>query len=175
MLMLLRHLLAVAVLPFVVTIVVPLWIGSRNGTRLQFAPSVPLLAAQFAGLFLLATGLALFLSSLRRFAVDGRGTLAPWDPPRHLVVMGPYRYVRHPMISGVNLVLLGESLILLSSPHVSWAAIFFVINALYIPLFEEPQLRDRFGAAYERYRRHVPLLIPRLRPWEAGDDAGSAA
>ena len=79
------------------------------------------------------------------------------------------------MISGVNLILIGESLILLSSPHVSWAAVFFVINALYIPLFEEPQLADRFGDAYERYRRHVPLLIPRLRPWEAGGDAGSAA
>ncbi len=175
MLMVVRHLLAVTALPFMVTIVVPLWLGSRNGTRLQFAPSVPLLAAQAAGVVILAAGLALFLSSLRRFAVDGRGTLAPWDPPRHLVVVGPYRYVRHPMISGVNLVLIGEALVLLSARHFAWAGIFFVINVLYIPLFEEPRLADRFGAAYERYRRNVPLLIPRLRPWEAGGDTGRTA
>src|SRR5439155_1862107 len=79
---------------------------------------------------------------------------------------GPYRYVRNPMISGVIFTLLGEALVLLSRPHLVWAATFFAINAVYIPLLEEPQLRWRFGADYDRYRAHVRRLVPRLRPWE---------
>ena len=100
-----------------------------------------------------------------RFASDGKGTLAPWDPPRRLVIHGPYRYVRNPMISGVVFVLFGEALMLRSGPHVQWALIFLIINFIYIPLLEERQLKERFGDAYVEYCRHVPRLLPRLRPW----------
>jgi protein-S-isoprenylcysteine O-methyltransferase Ste14 len=121
--------------------------------------------AQVAGLCLVLIGLLLFVSSLRRFAGDGKGTLAPWDPPRQLVISGPYRYVRNPMISGVLFVLFGEALLLLSRAHLSWALTFLVVNVIYIPLLEEPQLRRRFGASYDDYRDHVPRLLPRVRPW----------
>ena len=70
------------------------------------------------------------------------------------------------MISGVVLVLFGEALLLLSWPHVTWALIFLGINAIYIPLLEEPLLAERFGESYREYCRHVPRLLPRLRPWE---------
>lgn len=166
---LLRHLLAVAALPFVMAVVVPVWIARDNGNALRLARTAPEFLAQLAGVCVLGVGLALFVSSLRRFAGDGKGTLAPWDPPRRLVVRGPYRFVRNPMISGVVLVLLGESLILLSQSHLWWTVIFFAINAIYIPLLEEPDLASRFGAEYDRYRQHVPRLIPRLRPWEPRD------
>jgi protein-S-isoprenylcysteine O-methyltransferase Ste14 len=134
---------------------------------MSFAPSDNGLSivAQFAGLWVLAIGLTLFMTSLRRFANDGDGTLAPWDPPRRLVIRGPYRYVRNPMTSGVVFVLFGEALMLLSRPHAIWAATFLVINVICIPLFEEPQLRARFGASYDEYSRHVPRLMPRLRPF----------
>lgn len=79
---------------------------------------------------------------------------------------GPYRYVRNPMISGVLLVLFGEALILLSRAHLMWALTFLAINAVYIPLLEEPLLASRFGSAYDEYRRNVPRLFPRLRPWQ---------
>jgi protein-S-isoprenylcysteine O-methyltransferase Ste14 len=163
--MLIRHLFAIAALPFVVAVLIPIWVARRNGVQLTVASSTPLLLAQFGGLSLVLVGLVLFVSSLRRFAGDGQGTLAPWDPPRELVVTGPYRYVRNPMISGVLFVLFGEALFLLSRPHLSWAVIFLLINAVYIPLLEEPQLRGRFGASYDRYCDHVPRLVPRLRPW----------
>ena len=170
----LRHLFSVAALPFVVTVVIPLWIARNNGTRLGIAEA-PQVILQVMGVVVLGVGLLLFASSLRRFATDGQGTLAPWDPPRELVVRGPYRYVRNPMISGVFLLLLGEALVLLSWPHAAWAATFFAINAIYIPLIEEPQLAKRFGASYESYRRHVPRLIPRLRPWQPSTDNGRRA
>ncbi len=149
MMMLLRHLLAIAALPFVVTVVVPIWLAREYDSS-------------FAGFGL---GLLLFAYSLGRFAKEGKGTLAPWDPPRQLVIRGPYRFVRNPMISGVILILVGEALISLSTAHLVWALIFFFINAVYIPLLEEPQLRHRFGEAYIEYCNHVPRLVPRLKPW----------
>jgi protein-S-isoprenylcysteine O-methyltransferase Ste14 len=166
MVMFLRHLLSIAILPGTVTMAVPIWIARRNGIAFT-APATALdLALVAAGVIVLGGGLFLFAASLSRFVTEGRGTLAPWDPPRRLVVRGPYRYVRNPMISGVVFVLLGEGLLLLSRPHLTWALIFFGINCVYIPLLEEPMLAGRFGDDYRTYRRHVPRLIPRLRPWQ---------
>ena len=163
--MLIRHLLSIAALPFVMAVVVPLWLARTN--HISPAPgTTPLhILAQVAGVILAAFGLFLFAASLRRFATEGEGTLAPWDPPRRLVVNGVYRYVRNPMISGVVFVLCGEALILLSRPHLKWALIFLGANFVWIPLVEESGLRSRFGDSYVEYCRHVPRLIPRLRPW----------
>jgi protein-S-isoprenylcysteine O-methyltransferase Ste14 len=161
----LRHAFAIVVLPFTVAVLVPLWLARRAELTPGPAVSAGGLALQASGLCVLAIGLALFVASLLRFATEGRGTLAPWDPPRRLVARGPYRYVRNPMISGVLLVLLGEALVLRSRPHLMWACTFFAINAVYIPLLEEPDLELRFGESYREYRRHVPRLVPRLTPW----------
>jgi len=165
MLWILRHLVAIAVLPFTVTVIIPIWLGRRHASSLASGSSLPEIGGQIVGVGLLVIGGLLFVASLRRFVRRGRGTLAPWDPPRRLVVQGPYRYVRNPMISGVVLVLFGEALILLSRPHFMWALLFLGINAVYIPLVEEPLLADRFGGDYEEYRRNVPRIMPRLRPW----------
>jgi protein-S-isoprenylcysteine O-methyltransferase Ste14 len=165
MLRVIRQLFAVAVLPFSVAVLVPFWLARRYGIVLAVGASPTSWLAQVAGLTLLVVGLLLFVASLRRFDHDGNGTLAPWDPPCRLVVRGPYAYVRNPMISGVLLVILGEAMVSQSRPHLEWALLFFLINAVYIPLLEEPPLRERFGDAYQQYCRHVPRLVPRLRPW----------
>jgi protein-S-isoprenylcysteine O-methyltransferase Ste14 len=163
---LLRHLLSIAILPFTVTILVPIWIARANGIGLSLAGSAGGLLLQLAGVAALGLGLVSFTASLRRFATEGEGTLAPWDPPRRLVVRGPYRFVRNPMISGVIFVLLGEALLLLSLPHALWALVFLGLNLVYIPLIEEPQLELRFGDPYREYCRNVPRVVPRLTPWE---------
>ena len=168
----LRHLAAIAILPFTVTVLVPRWIARANHVEPRLGQSAGELALQAAGVGVLAVGLLLFGSSLRRFATEGKGTLAPWDPPRRLVVRGPYRYVRNPMISGVIFVLVAEALLLLSRPHAIWALTFFGMNAVYIPLLEEPFLKDRFGESYREYCRHVPRVIPRLTPWSGGRPLG---
>lgn len=166
-LMVVRHLAAIAMLPFVVTVVIPAWVARRYGDRYEPPPDLfPIgVLLHVAGMVTLLLGVFLFLHSMRRFAVEGEGTLAPWDPPRKLVVRGPYRFVRNPMISGVLLILIGEAMLLSSPPHALWAVTFFAINAVVIPLIEEPQLRDRFGEAYIEYCNHVPRLIPRTTPW----------
>jgi protein-S-isoprenylcysteine O-methyltransferase Ste14 len=165
MLILFRHILAIVVLPFTVTVVVPIWIGERYQTDLAVGTDSFMLVLQGAGLVTLVFGCLLFISSLRRFAGEGQGTLAPWDPPRHLVVRGPYRFVRNPMISGVVFVLAAEAMLLRSRPHAIWALAFLGINLIYIPLLEEPFLQLRFGEAYREYCKHVPRILPRLRPW----------
>jgi protein-S-isoprenylcysteine O-methyltransferase Ste14 len=165
MIMLFRHLLAIVILPFTVALLVPIWIARRNGVALALGRSVGPVFLQVIGFALLTLGVVLFVASLRRFATEGRGTLAPWDPPSVFVVHGPYQFVRNPMISGVILLLFGEALVLLSPPHVAWAVCFGILNLIYIPLVEEPQLERRFGDPYREYRRHVRRFIPRLRPW----------
>jgi len=156
-----RHLLSFLALPFVMTVVIPIAIGRGRGIALVWPPDV----LSVLGAVAFGIGLLLFSSSLYEFVRRGRGTLAPWDPPRELVVHGPYRYVRNPMISGVVFLILGEALLTHSRPLGEWAAAFALINAVYIPLLEEPMLAHRFGEPYREYCRHVRRFLPRLTPW----------
>lgn len=165
MIYVLRHLLSVLILPTTIIVFIPVWIARRYGVQVQWPDDAIGWAAVVAGGALLVVGLTLFAASLRMFFSFGRGTLAPWDPPRHLIVRGPYRYVRNPMISGVVLTLFGIALCLRSQPHAVWAATFLAINIVYFPLLEEPMLEDRFGDEYRTYKKNVPRLIPRLRAW----------
>ncbi len=120
------------------------------------------------GLVLILAGLLLVVSTIALFVDIGRGTLAPWDPTQQLVVAGPFRYVRNPMITGVAAVLLGEAALLQVVTLFVWFALFVAVNVVYIPLAEEPGLVRRFGDSYREYRRHVPRWIPRSRPWKPG-------
>ena len=166
MLYLLRHLLSILLLPFTVTVIVPLWL-LRNDVSRDLAPQddgVRLMVLA-TGAVALLIGLTLFISTVAHFARTGRGTLAPWDPPRVLVVSGVYRYVRNPMISGVLFILLAESLLTGSRRIVIWFIVFLVINLVYIPLLEEPGLVARFGERYRLYKEGVPRWLPRVKPW----------
>lgn len=125
------------------------------------AAAIPALA----GAALIAAGLALAIWTMRLFATIGRGTPAPWDPPRRLVVEGPYRHVRNPMIAAVLAVLLGEAALFGSSWLLIWTSIVAVVNHLYFLLHEEPRLERRFGEEYRDYKRNVPRWLPRRTPW----------
>jgi protein-S-isoprenylcysteine O-methyltransferase Ste14 len=154
-----RQARAVLLLPFAATVVVPLlvlwWTGEA---KVSWASAL--------GLVLIAVGLVFVAWTIRLFSTVGRGTLAPWDATAKLVVRGPYLHVRNPMISGVAFVLAGEAVALGSKALFVWFAAFALVNALYIPLVEEPGLRRRFGEDYEAYRTNVPRWLPRLRPWK---------
>ncbi len=153
-------------LPLTVAGLVPAWLLHSNGTNPGWPLSHPWDWLSLAGgLLLLGCGLALLIWTISAFARIGGGTLAPWDPPRKLVVRGVYRHVRNPMISGVFAVVLGEALLFRSTALVQWFLFFVLLNLIYIPLLEEPGLARRFGEDYRIYKKNVPRWIPRLRPW----------
>ncbi len=97
------------------------------------------------------------------FLVKGRGTPAPIDPPKELVVTGFYRCVRNPMYVGVILILIGHLLWFERVWLSVYAAFAFLLVHLFVTLYEEPTLKRKFGAAYEDYMKKVPRWIPRLR------------
>jgi protein-S-isoprenylcysteine O-methyltransferase Ste14 len=158
----LRHMLSVLILPTTVVVLIPVWIAREWRVGTGWPRSLADWVAVLAGGLALAIGLALFVASLLHFAREGRGTLAPWDPPRRLVVRGPYRYVRNPMISGIIFLLTGVALCLRSLPHALWASVFVALNLIVIPLLEEPELEQRFGEDYRAYWRAVPRFVPRF-------------
>lgn len=119
------------------------------------------LLALFAAPFWLVGGLIL-LWSFWNFLNEGRGTPAPIDPPKELVLTGFYQYVRNPMYVGVILILIGHFLWLGFWYILAYTVIAFIIVHLFVTLYEEPVLRMKFGEAYEEYLRRVPRWIPRL-------------
>jgi protein-S-isoprenylcysteine O-methyltransferase Ste14 len=157
-----RHLLAVGLLPAVVTIVIPALLARGYGTAVGWRlPGLAGAVPALVGAALIVAGLRLMYETISLFWRVGEGTLAPWDPTRRLVVRGPYLRVRNPMITGVGLVLLGEAALLGSPAVLIEFALFALANATYIPLVEEPGLARRFGQEYEQYRRAVPRWVPR--------------
>ena len=117
------------------------------------------------GLTFLLTGLLLTAACIRMFANIGKGTLAPWAPAQHLVVVGIYRYMRNPMITGVLLGLLGEAIVLSNYTVFLWFLFFFIGNHIYFIKSEEPELLRRFGQEYVEYFENVPRWLPRPTPW----------
>ena len=108
-------------------------------------------------------GLSALLWSFWNFLVQGRGTPAPIDPPRELVAVGFYRYVRNPMYVGIFLILLGHFLSFEYVRLLVYLAVVFLGFHLFVTLYEEPTLRRKFGASYENYLKKVPRWIPRFR------------
>lgn len=162
MLTALRHLVAILMLPVVMAVVVPTWVLTQYATTDTRWPTAAIAwPMRTLGAIVLLGGLFLFGWCVSLFARVGRGTLAPWDPTRHLVAVGPYRYVRNPMITGVAAVLTGQALITGSRALAIWLLTFVAINFTYFVLVEEPGLARRFGAPYLEYKARVPRWIPR--------------
>jgi len=118
-------------------------------------------AWQVAGMLLGAAGASLAVTCILTFVFVGRGTPAPFDPPRRLVVRGPYRLVRNPMYLGAGLALGGAALFYQSIALVGYAGLFLVITHLFVVLYEEPTLRRTFGRDYEAYRRQAGRWWPK--------------
>lgn len=105
----------------------------------------------------------ILLQSFWNFLIQGRGTPAPIDPPKELVVAGFYRYVRNPMYVGVLMILIGHFLWFGFWSLLAYAAFAFIATHSFVTLYEEPTLKRKFGAAYEEYLKRVPRWIPRFR------------
>jgi len=116
-----------------------------------------------AGMVLVVLGGALALWSILTFALVGKGTPAPFDPPRRLVAAGPYRWVRNPMYIGAGAALSGAALFYQSPALVAFTAGFLVAAHVFVVFYEEPTLDRTFGARYADYRNAVPRWVPTWR------------
>ncbi len=158
---------AIVVLPGTVLVLIPgVLLYLTRPVQFLFGIQYPeILMLVVAGSFFLITGILGSLKTVSLFMTAGEGTPAPWAPPKHFVVRGPYAFVRNPMILSVIFILLGEAFFLGSIPIVIWCLLFWILNTVYFIYFEEPGLLKRFGGEYEEYKKHVRRWIPRLTPW----------
>ena len=156
----LRSIFFTILIPGTVTVLIPYYIVSRYGGR----PSGPWTALDALGMGAMVLGAGIALRCIWDFAAKGRGTLAPVDPPRELVVEGLFRYVRNPMYLGALLLLMGEALFFRSVAVLQYAAAWFFFVNLVVLFYEEPALRRRFGPSYERYTRSVHRWLPARPP-----------
>jgi len=143
--------------PGTLTTVVPYLLLSYGAGPQRAGPS----GFRLLGLIPVALGALLYLWCAWDFTFTGRGTPAPFDPPKEVVVRGPYRHVRNPMYVAASLVLLGEAVLFESVLILAyWLAVFAFFH-LWVVFYEEPTLRRKFGASYEEYCGRVPRWVPR--------------
>ncbi len=157
------------ILPITIAFILPLLIIIGFHNQLLTFNSALNGAMLAIGTFLIVLGIGFVVYTNKAFLRIGKGTLAPWDPPKKLVVAGAYRFVRNPMISGVLMIVLGEALIFSSIELFVLFLLFFIVNHLYFVYFEEPGLMKRFGEDYVVYKKNVPRWVPRLKPWEMNE------
>ncbi len=137
---------------------VPRWIAGAHA----FEAPRPL------GWIVVALGAAIGLPCVWEFAWRGLGTPAPFDPPRRLVITGPYRFVRNPMYLGMGVALIGEAIVFpnITGILLALVAILWLVVSLFVIGYEEPTLHRMFGEDYDNYCGHVHRWLPRLRPYE---------
>lgn len=139
-----------------VLIYLPARVLSWTGIVRPAATEWPQIAGMIVGTF----GAAAAFWCVFTFVWIGKGTPAPFDPPRRLVIRGPYRFVRNPMYIGAGLALAGAALFYESVPLLAYVGIFLFVAHLLVMLYEEPTLRRTFGPDYEAYCHHVRRWLP---------------
>jgi protein-S-isoprenylcysteine O-methyltransferase Ste14 len=154
-----RAILAFITLPCVFAGLIPLLIVDSDKTR-----EAAVFGREWAALPI-CVGIIILLGAVRDFFVFGRGTLAPWDPPKRLVIAGLYRYVRNPMYVGITIFLLGSSWLAGSKWLLAYSAFLLGSFHLRILLYEEPILARTFPEDWTIYSRAVRRWLPRLSPW----------
>lgn len=118
---------------------------------------------QLIGMFVGSAGAVIALWCIFTFVRIGRGTPAPFDPPRRLVIRGPYRFVRNPMYIGAGLTLVGAAIFYESRSLLAYVCIFLLVCHLFVVTYEEPTLQRTFGSDYEAYRHRVRRWLPGVR------------
>jgi protein-S-isoprenylcysteine O-methyltransferase Ste14 len=161
----LRSLLVVVLIPGSVAAYVPLQILRSGGHVARPEVSIGTCLAVCLTLF----GVWVLLVCVWAFFTEGRGTLAPFDPPRRLVAVGLYRFTRNPMYNGVLATLAGEAWLFHSTALLEYAGLVFVLFNVFVLGYEEPALESRFGESYREYRRAVPRWGFTWRPFTASN------
>ncbi len=143
----------------IILVFIPMRILNSFGADL----TLPNVFEKWLGLLIVLAGAGFSASCVFQFAFKGRGTPAPFDPPRQLVTTGPYRYVRNPMYIGAALAMSGAALYCRSIPLLLYNFGFLLFCHLFIILYEEPVLDRLFGDDYRQYRCQVRRWLPVIR------------
>jgi protein-S-isoprenylcysteine O-methyltransferase Ste14 len=149
-----KNLLFTVLVPGTVGVYVPLLVFAHNAVAMGWH--------SVAAALLICIGVSIYLWCAWDFASFGRGTPAPIDAPRRLVVRGLYRYSRNPMYVGVLTVIFGWALLFAAMPIALYGAVVAICFHLFVVLYEEPHLQRVFGADYAHYRAHVHRWLPWL-------------
>jgi protein-S-isoprenylcysteine O-methyltransferase Ste14 len=142
----------------VLFIYLPARLLSWSGTRTPRTIHAP----QVLGMIVCGAGAAVALWCIFTFTFLGKGTPAPFDAPRRLVIEGPYRFVRNPMYIGAGIAGAGAALYCRSLALLIYAAVFLLIAHLFVVLHEEPTLRRNFGPQYTAYCSRIRRWLPRI-------------
>lgn len=154
------------ILPVLICLMIPLLIIIGFNNHLQDLNSALSWGMFILGAIMILMGVGFLIYTNKSFIMMGKGTLAPWDPPKKLVISDAYRYVRNPMITSVLIIVLGEAFIFSSIELFVLFLFFLILNHVYFVYSEEPGLIERFGDEYIEYKKNVPRWIPRLTPWK---------
>jgi protein-S-isoprenylcysteine O-methyltransferase Ste14 len=131
-----------------------------NGAQISLTP--PLTILQVLAILIAGLGTYMIVWVSTAFVRQGKGTPIPIDPPTQFVITGLYRYVRNPMYVGAILIVLAEAVYFFSAWLVLYALGLWAILHIALVIFEEPQLKKRFGADYEQYLKTVPRWKPKM-------------
>lgn len=146
-----RALLSFLLLPGIVAGVIPFFIASNDPWKTVGWPPA---------IWIMVLGLIILLWTVRDFYVAGKGTLAPWDPPKELVVVGLFKYVRNPMYLGILLIIPGWGLFSGSWLVFGYACLLFVIFHIRVLVHEEPWCRSQWGETWDNYASSVNRWLP---------------
>ena len=152
--MFLRALLAFLMVPVIVAGFVPFMLAAYDPYKAN---------GNYTGLLPLGIGLFILVWCVRDFYVAGKGTLAPWDPPKNLVTTGLYRHVRNPMYVGVLLILAGWAIITASPIVLGFSLFMFTAFYFRVKLHEEPWAERTFAHQWLDYKNNVPRWLPQLK------------
>jgi protein-S-isoprenylcysteine O-methyltransferase Ste14 len=154
-----KTLIFTVLVPGTIAVVLPYRLATSSGAR----GAVDLGSLRYIGLLFIVAGAFIYLWCAWDFAITGKGTPAPIDPPKELVVRGLYRCVRNPMYVGVLSLVLGQAVWFGALWLFGYAAIVFLLFSAFVIFYEEPALSRKFGDAYRRYCMKVPRWLPDLR------------
>ena len=150
----LKTALFTVIVPGTVAVLVPLFLVAHR--TVVVGPTL------WLAIILFTLGIVLYLRTAWDFAVIGKGTPAPIDPPVRLVTRGPYRYSRNPMYISILTIIAAWAALFGSAILVVYAVAMFVIYSLIVRFFEEPHLAREFGHEYEEYAERVGRWLPRI-------------
>ena len=155
----LKSAVATIVVPGAACVLIPYYI--LISAQISLTP--PLGILQVMAILIAGLGLYMVVWVSTVFVRQGKGTPIPIDPPTRFVITGLYRYVRNPMYVGALLIVLAEAVYFGSPWLVLYAVGLWAALHTALVVFEEPQLKKRFGADYEQYLKAVPRWIPKMR------------